>query len=63
VHAVSTGSIAQVPPLRTAAFVRSVTLARVLLDAGADPNSAVATARANGDDELLRLLRERGADG
>jgi ankyrin repeat protein len=61
VHAVSAASIAQVPPLRTAAFVRSLPLARVLLDAGADPNSAVATARANGDEELLELLRERGA--
>ena len=31
----STGSIARVPPLGTAAFVRSVPLARLLLDAGA----------------------------
>jgi 4-hydroxy-4-methyl-2-oxoglutarate aldolase len=33
----STGTIARVPPLGTAAFVRSAPLTRLLLDAGADP--------------------------
>jgi uncharacterized protein len=61
VDAVSTASFAQVTPLGTAAFVRSVPLARLLLDAGADPaacdRGALRTAEANGDDELARLLR------
>src|SRR5436190_19857332 len=38
VNVLSTASIARVPPLGTAAFVRSADLARTLLDAGADPN-------------------------
>jgi ankyrin repeat protein len=65
----SRGAIARVPPLATAAFVRSVALAQVLLDAGADVNgageggfTALHTAAANGDDELVCLLLERGAD-
>jgi ankyrin repeat protein len=65
----STGAIARVPPLGTAAFVRSVPLARLLLDAGADVNgrsdagsTALNTAAQNGDDELVALLLERGAD-
>jgi ankyrin repeat protein len=57
-----------VPPLGTAAFVGSKTLARLLLDAGADPDAtsaegftALDAARQNGDEELVRLLLERGA--
>jgi ankyrin repeat protein len=68
VNARSTGGIARVPPLGTAAFVRSVPLARLLLDSGADVNgqgeggfTALDAAVANGDEELERLLRERGA--
>jgi uncharacterized protein len=69
VNARSTGQIARVPPLGTAAFVRSVPLARLLLDAGADPDgrgdggfAALHTAAANGDAALTRLLLDRGAD-
>lgn len=69
VNARSTGAIARVPPLGTAAFVRSVPLARLLLDAGADVNgrgergfTALHSAALNGDEELVRLLLERGAD-
>ncbi len=69
VNALSTGEIARVPPLGTAAFVRSVRLARLLLDAGADVNgrgaggfTALHSAAQNGDEELVRLLLERGAD-
>jgi 4-hydroxy-4-methyl-2-oxoglutarate aldolase len=39
----STGEIARVPPLGTAAFVGSAPLARLLLDAGADPGPLFAT--------------------
>ena len=69
VDALSGGEIARVPPLGTAAFVRSVPLAQVLLDAGADVNrqgeggsTALHSAAQNGDEELIRLLLERGAD-
>ena len=69
VDALATGSIAKVRPLGTAAFVRSVTLARLLLDAGADVNgqgkggfTALDSAKQSGDEELIRLLLERGAD-
>ena len=69
VNARSTAAIARVPPLGTAAFVRSVPMARLLLDAGADVNgrgeggfTALHTAAQNADDELVRLLLERGAD-
>jgi uncharacterized protein len=61
VNAVSNASFAQVTPLGTAAFVRSLPLARLLLDAGADPaacdRGALRTAEANGDEELAGLLR------
>jgi ankyrin repeat protein len=65
-NVLATSSFAQVPPLGTAAFVRSVPLARLLLDHGADPNrpgeggaTALDTAKQNGDEELVRLLRDR----
>jgi uncharacterized protein YndB with AHSA1/START domain len=63
-------SFARVRPLGTAAFARQLEAARVLLDAGADPDGAgeggsvpLRTAEANGDEELVRLLRECGATG
>jgi uncharacterized protein len=69
VDALATGSIARVRPLGTAAFVRSVPLARLLLDAGADVNgegeggfTALDSAKQSGDEELVRLLLERGAE-
>ena len=69
VNAVSTGPIARVPPLGTAVFVPSAPLARLLLDAGADVNlpgdggfTALHGAAQTGDQELVRLLLERGAD-
>jgi len=68
-NAISTSDIAKLPPLGTAAFVRSVPLAGVLLDSGADPNgrgeggfTALHSAAQNEDEELARLLLERGAD-
>ncbi len=68
-NALSTNEAVQVPPLGTAAFVRSVPLARLLLDAGADVNgrgeggfTALHSAAENGDEELARLLLERGGD-
>ena len=68
-NVVSTSDIAKVPPLGTAAFVRSVPLARLLLDSGANPNgrgeggfTALHSAAQNEDEELARLLLERGAD-
>ena len=69
VNALATSSIAKVRPLGTAAFVRSVPLTRLLLDAGADVNgrgeggfTALDSAKQSGDEELIRLLRERGAE-
>lgn len=64
--AISSASFAQVTPLGTAAFVRSLQLAAILLEAGADPSPTVgepplATAQANADQELLALLRSYGA--
>jgi ankyrin repeat protein len=68
-NALSTNEVVRVPPLGTAAFVRSVPLARLLLDSGADVNgrgeggfTALHTAAQNRDEELIRLLEERGAD-
>ncbi|MDX6505444.1 MAG: uncharacterized protein QOG06_88 [Gaiellaceae bacterium] len=68
-NAVSKNENVRVPPLGTAAFVRSVPLARLLLDSGADVNgrgdggfAALDAARQNGDDELAQLLLERGAN-
>ena len=61
---VSEASFAQVTPLGTAAFVRSVPLARILMDAGADPSAGaetpISTARANGDEELVALIASYG---
>jgi ankyrin repeat protein len=69
VDVVATSEIARVAPLGTAAFVRSVPLARLLLDAGADPDgteeggfTALHSAAQSGDEPLVRLLVERGAD-
>jgi ankyrin repeat protein len=68
-NALSTNDAVRVPPLGTAAFVRSVPLARLLLDSGADVNgrgeggfTALHSAAQNGDEEFARLLLERGAD-
>jgi ankyrin repeat protein len=68
-NALSTNEAVRVPPLGTAAFVRSVPLARLLLDSGADVNgrgeggfTALHSAAQNGDEEFARLLLERGAD-
>jgi len=65
---VSDATIAQVRPLGTAAFSGDVESARILLDAGADPNGGGAgrstpleSAIQNGNNELVDLLRERGA--
>jgi ankyrin repeat protein len=68
-NALSRNEAVRVPPLGTAAFVRSVPLARLLLDSGADVNgrgeggfTGLHSAAQNGDEELARLLLERGAD-
>jgi ankyrin repeat protein len=64
----STGAIAKVPPLGTAAFVGSVPLARLLLDSGADANgenadgdTALDSAIFNADAEMIAELEARGA--
>jgi ankyrin repeat protein len=69
VNVQSTGPIARVPPLGTAAFVGSAPLARLLLDAGADVDgegdggfTALHAAAQSGNTELVRLLLEHGAD-
>jgi len=60
-------SFARVRPLGTAVFAGSVQATRILLGAGADPNGdagghrPLQTAEANGNEELVRLLREHGA--
>jgi uncharacterized protein len=63
--AISSATFAQVTPLGTAAFVRSAHLAELLLEAGADPSAggeaALVTAEANGDEDLISLLRSYGA--
>jgi GNAT superfamily N-acetyltransferase len=67
-EAVSTASFAQVRPLGTAVFVRSVPLAALLLEAGADPNgeqeggfTPLDAAVQNEDGELIDLLTAHGA--
>lgn len=69
VDALATSAIARVRPLGTAAFVRSVPLARLLLDSGADANGTgeggftpLHSAAQHGDEDIVRLLLERGAD-
>jgi uncharacterized protein YndB with AHSA1/START domain len=64
----SEASFAKVRPLGTAVFARRRDVVELLLEAGADPNGAgeggfvpLQTAEANGDEELARVLRERGA--
>jgi ankyrin repeat protein len=66
-EAVSTASFAQVRPLGTAVFVRSVLLATLLLDAGADPNgeaeggaTPLDAAVQAGDQALIDLLTAHG---
>src|SRR2546423_6071650 len=61
-EAVSTGEIAQVRPLGTAAFARSTALGRILLEAGADPQGShpqgatpMDTPRAHGDEKVAPL--------
>ena len=68
-EALSTASFAKVRPLGTAAFARDHDSARVLLEAGADPNgpgeggfTPLHTAAQNGAAELVQLLLEHGAD-
>jgi ankyrin repeat protein len=68
-EAISRHRTIQVRPLQTAAFVQDAELGRILLDAGADPNStaeggftALHSAAQNGDLAMARLLLERGAD-
>jgi ankyrin repeat protein len=69
VDAVSEHPTIRVRPLGTAAFGRSTEAARLLLDAGADVNgrgegsfTALHSAAASGDQDLVRLLLEHGAD-
>jgi ankyrin repeat protein len=61
---VSNAPFAQVTPLGTAAFVRSMPIARILLEAGADPwaggETPISVAAANGDEELMGLIRAYG---
>jgi ankyrin repeat protein len=69
VNAMARNEAVRVPPLGTAAFVRSPLLARLLLDAGAAVDgrgeggfTALHAAAQNGDEALVRLLLDRGAD-
>jgi uncharacterized protein len=69
VNACATAAFARVRPLGTAAFVGSLDLTRLLLDAGADVDgrspdghTALHTAAHNGDVRLVRELVSRGAD-
>jgi ankyrin repeat protein len=69
VNACATAAFARVRPLGTAAFVGSIKLALVLLDAGAhvdgrsaDGHTALHTAAQNGDVRLVQELVRRGAD-
>jgi uncharacterized protein len=66
---VSEAAIAQVRPLGTAAFSGDVASAEILLEAGAEPegegaggSTPMQTARANRDEDLIRLLGSYGAD-
>jgi ankyrin repeat protein len=66
---ISRAEIAQVRPLGTAAFSGDVESARVLLEAGADPNGAgggggtpLQAAQANRNEKLVELLRAYGAE-
>jgi ankyrin repeat protein len=59
---------ARVRPLGTAVFAGNLDAARILLEAGADPNGGdsrehrpLQTAEANGNEALAGLLREHGA--
>lgn len=68
-EAVSQHAFIRVRPLGTAAFSREHESARVLLEAGADPNgpgeggfTPLFTAAQNGDAEMIRLLLQHGAD-
>lgn len=68
-NALAESSIARVPPLGTAAFVRRPDLAELLLDAGASVNgqgeggfTALDSAVQNEDEAMIRLLLDRGAD-
>lgn len=66
---ISEAEIAQVRPLGTAVFTGDRASAKLLLDAGADPNGSggggstpLLAAAANGDEEMIRLLKSYGAD-
>ena len=68
-EAISTAAIARVRPLGTAAFSGDAESARVLLEAGANPNgegssgsTPMQTAVANNNQELIELLEAHGAD-
>ena len=68
VNACATAAFARVRPLGTAAFVGSLDLTQLLLDAGADVDgrspdghTALHTAAQNGDVQLVRELVSRGA--
>lgn len=66
-NTIATASFARVTPLGTCAFAGANDVARVLLEHGADPTIAeddrftpLASALANGNDELAALLRAHG---